>query len=79
MYIFISNLHPFTKQHTLLDIFQKFGVVTSIHLLFDLEGKFLGQGWIKMEKDEDATLAVNTLNTSVLMNRFIALYTLQQL
>lgn len=72
MKLFVASLSWKTTDQMLHDAFAQFGTVTSARVVFDKETKrSRGFGFVEMENDEEAKLAIEKLNNAELDGRTI--------
>jgi RNA recognition motif-containing protein len=70
--IYIGNLRYTRNEYDLKDLFQNFGEVTYVKLMMDKEtNKSLGYAFIQMPKLEEAMLAIDQLDGTILDGRTI--------
>lgn len=65
MNIYIGNLNFRVKEPQLQETFEAFGEVTLVKIVRNKEtGRSKGFGFVEMSNDEQATIAIETLNNS---------------
>ena len=70
MNIYIGNLDYKVNEEDLRGIFEEYGDVSEAKIISDkYSGKSKGFGFVVMEKESDATKAINELNGATLENR----------
>lgn len=63
MNIFVARLSYQTTEDQLRQLFEAFGTVTSVKIIFDkMEGRSKGYGFVEMEDDEEGRQAIAALN-----------------
>lgn len=72
MNIFVTKLSYQTKEDQLQSLFEQFGEVSSVKIIYDkFEGRSKGFGFVEMDNDEEAQQAINALNETELDGRTI--------
>lgn len=72
MNIFVTKLSYQTKEDQLQSLFEQFGEVSSVKIIYDkFEGRSKGFGFVEMDNDEEAQKAINALNETELDGRTI--------
>ncbi|KXN88683.1 putative RNA-binding protein 18 [Leucoagaricus sp. SymC.cos] len=73
--IYVGNLHPSVDEYTLVQVFSKFGKITSVDYLFHksgpLKGKPRGYAFVKYADESDAQKAMSTAHDKLLRGRKI--------
>jgi RNA recognition motif-containing protein len=70
MNIYVGNLSYNAEEKDLLEIFGKFGEVSSVKIISDrATGKPRGFGFVEMEDTREAQNAINNLNKTELLGR----------
>lgn len=72
MNIFIANLNYRIQKEKLQQIFEDYGEVSSVKIIFDRETKrSKGYGFVEMPNDDDALKAIESLNGSEIEGKTI--------
>ena len=72
MNIFVARLSYNTNEDTLSRVFQQFGEVESVKIIYDrFENRSKGFGFVEMPNDEEGYAAIQNLNDSELDGRTI--------
>jgi cold-inducible RNA-binding protein len=72
MNIFVTKLSYDTSEDQLRQLFEEFGTVDSVNIIFDkMEGRSKGFGFVEMSDDEQAQSAIDQLNETELDGRTI--------
>lgn len=72
MNIFVAKLSYQTREDQLQALFEKFGEVSSVKIIFDkYEGRSKGYGFVEMPNDDEANQAIEALNDSEIDGRRI--------
>ena len=70
MNIYVGNLDFEVNENELEEIFNEFGTVSTSRIITDkYSGRSKGFGFISMEDDQEAELAIEKLNGTMLDNR----------
>ncbi|BDD09927.1 RNA-binding protein [Fulvitalea axinellae] len=70
MNIYVGNLHYTLTQDDLREVFEQYGIVNSVRLVIDKDsGRSKGYGFVEMQSEFAADLAVERLNEMVLRGR----------
>jgi len=70
--IFVARLNYSTEEDSLRYLFEGFGSVDSVKIIFDREtGRSKGFGFVEMPNDEEAQDAINALNDTDFEERTI--------
>lgn len=73
MNIFVANLPYQVNEDKLLELFEKYGEVSSVKIIVDkLKGRSKGYGFVEMPSDEEGSRAIESLNGFELDGRAIA-------
>lgn len=68
--IYIGNLSFSTTEQTLQNLFSQYGKVISVKIIFDkITNQSKGFGFVEMENQEEAEVAIATINGKSLDNR----------
>jgi RNA recognition motif-containing protein len=72
MKLYVGNLSRSTTDNTVRSVFEQFGEVSSVRILFDREtGQSRGFGFVEMPQDEQAKEAMDKLNETEVEGRRI--------
>lgn len=72
MNIFVAKLSYSTTEDTLQELFQNFGEVESVKIIFDRDtGSSKGYGFVEMPNESEGMAAIEELNASQLDGRSI--------
>lgn len=72
MNIFVAKLNYSTTEDELRALFEQFGSVSSVKIIFDkYENRSKGFGFVEMDMDDEALNAINSLNETELAGRTI--------
>jgi RNA recognition motif-containing protein len=72
MNIFVTKLSYSTTEDQLRQLFEEFGTVESVNIIFDkVENRSKGFGFVEMNDDEQATAAIDALNETEVDGRTI--------
>lgn len=72
MNIFVAKLSYQTTEDQLRQLFEDFGEVSSVKIIFDkIEGRSKGYGFVEMVEDEDGNQAIQALNDKEIDGRNI--------
>lgn len=72
MNIFVAKLSYQTREETLRQVFEQYGEVESVKIIFDkIEGRSKGFGFVEMPDNDEAYEAINSLNGSEVDGRQI--------
>jgi RNA recognition motif-containing protein len=72
MNIFVTKLSYGTTEDQLRQLFEEFGAVDSVNIIFDkMENRSKGFGFVEMADDEQATAAIDALNETEVDGRTI--------
>jgi len=70
MNIFVGNIAFTASEDDLRELFEQHGVVDKVHLITDrYTGRSRGFGFVEMPNDEEASKAIESLNSAELHNR----------
>ncbi len=69
--LYVGNLPYSITEGELEDLFAGVGVVNSVRIITDASGRSKGFGFVEMDYDEDAHVAIERLNGYSLNNRNI--------
>ncbi len=74
MNIFVAKLNYSTEEDTILGIFEEFGAVDSVKIIFDRETqRSKGFGFVEMPNDDEARAAIQALNDSEIDGRQVVI------
>ena len=72
MNIFVAKLSYQTTEDQLRQLFEAFGEVSSVKIIFDkIEGRSKGYGFVEMDDDEEGEQAIRELNNKEVDGRNI--------
>ena len=70
MNIFVGNLNFSTSEDSIRELFEPFGEVTSVKIIYSREtGRSRGFGFVEMESDEEGQAAIEALDGKELDSR----------
>ncbi len=70
MNIYVGNLSYEVNENDLVEVFESFGTVNSSRIIMDkYNGRSKGFGFVTMDNQEEANLAIKELNGTVYENR----------
>lgn len=72
MNIFVAKLSYTTNEQTITDLFENFGEVESVKIIFDRDtGTSKGYGFVEMPNDDEGLAAIEELNATQVDGRSI--------
>lgn len=72
MNIFVAKLHYSVKEEELKQLFERFGSVSNVKIIFDRETqRSKGYAFVEMPDDSEATMAIQELNNYQLRGKNI--------
>lgn len=72
MNIFVAKLSYSTQETTLRDLFEAYGEVESVKIIYDRDsGRSKGFGFVEMPDEDEAKAAISELNESTVDGRTI--------
>ncbi len=69
--LIVTNLHPATTPHSLLDLFTPFGNVLWSRLILDMNGHASAFAYVEMASPADAATAVEGLDGTMVLEQRI--------
>jgi len=68
--IYVGNISYDTNEDAIRDMFSEFGLVESVKVIIDRDtGRSKGFGFVEMESEEDAQVAISALNEKLVDGR----------
>jgi RNA recognition motif-containing protein len=72
MNIFVAKLSYSTQETTLRDLFEAYGEVESVKIIYDRDsGRSKGFGFVEMPDEDEGMAAINELNESTVDGRTV--------
>lgn len=76
--LYVKNLSPVVDEMTLLQEFERFGAVSSVHIAMDDKGKSRGFGFVFFVNQEDAERAANETNGKEIVDKAVNIFFAQK-